>query len=75
MAVLGDLGVYPCSIDALKLAVGFWHHVVKSNSNSLTKNMYESLQSSDWYSAKIKMLFLKTIDFNHIWENQNSFRR
>ena len=72
MAVLGDLGVYPCSIDALKLAVGFWHHVVNSNSNSLIKNVYEHLQSSDWYCAKIKMLF-KKIDFNHVWGNQNSF--
>jgi hypothetical protein len=27
LAVLGELGMIPCSVDAIKLSVGFWHHV------------------------------------------------
>ena len=61
MAVLVDLGLYPCPIDALKLAVGFWHRVVNSNANTLKLKLYGCLQSSDWYSAKTKMFF-KRID-------------
>jgi hypothetical protein len=30
LAVLGELGMIPCSVDAIKLSVGFWHHVVNS---------------------------------------------
>jgi hypothetical protein len=35
LAVLGELGQIPCSVDAIKLCVGFWHHVVNSNPDSV----------------------------------------
>ena len=39
LAVLGELGMIPCSVDDIKLCVGFWHHVVNSNLDSLITNI------------------------------------
>jgi hypothetical protein len=35
MAVLSELGLDPISIDALKLAIGFWYHVINTANESL----------------------------------------
>ena len=76
LAVLGELGMIPCSVDAIKLCVGFWHHVVNSNPDSLINKIYLSSvnNNSDWYRIKMKLLFDK-VGFNHVWENQNSFSK
>ena len=75
MAVLGELGMIPCSVDAIKLSVGFWHHVVNSKGTSLIRKVYDTIiNSSGWYSSKIKLLFDK-IRFGHVWENQNTFSK
>jgi hypothetical protein len=39
LAVLGELGMIPRSVDDIKLGVGFWHHVVNSNLDSLITNI------------------------------------
>ena len=65
----------PCSVDAIKLTVGFWHHVVNSKGTSLIKKVYDTIiNSSGWYISKIKLLFDK-IRFGHVWENQNTFSK
>jgi hypothetical protein len=66
----------PCSVDAIKVCVGFWHHVVNSNPDSLINKTYLSSvnNNSDWYWIKMKLLFDK-VEFNHVWENQNSFSK
>lgn len=76
MAVLGDLGMFPCSIDALKLSIGYWYHLVNSRSSSLIYAIYNSLHTDtcNWYKSKIKNLFEK-IKFDHVWKNQNSFSK
>jgi hypothetical protein len=76
LAVPGELGMIPCSVDAIKLCVGFWHHVVNSNPDSLINRIYLSSvnNNSDWYRIKMKLLFDK-VGFNHVWENQNSFSK
>jgi hypothetical protein len=60
-AVLRELDMIPCSVDAIKLCVGLWHHVVNSNPDSLINEMYVSSvdNNSDWYRIKIKLLFDK----------------
>ena len=35
MAMLSELGLDPISIDALKLAIGFWYHVINTANESL----------------------------------------
>ena len=74
MAVLGDLGMFPCSTDALKLAVGYWHHLVNSSTKSLIYTVYNSAHDANWFKLKIKSLFEK-IQFEHIWNNHNSFSK
>ena len=75
LAVLGELGMIPCSVDAIKLSVGFWHHVVNSKGTSLIRKVYDNIiNSSGWYSSKIKLL-LNKIRFGHVWENQNTFSK
>ena len=61
LSVLGELGMIPCSVDAIKLSVGFWHHVVvNSKGTSLIRKVYDTIiNSSGWYSSKIKLLFDK----------------
>ena len=39
LAVLGELGMIPCSVDAIKLSVGFWHHVVNLKGTSLIRKV------------------------------------
>jgi cytolysin (calcineurin-like family phosphatase) len=66
----------PCSVDAVKLCVRFWHHVVNSNPDSLINKIYSSSvnNNSDWYRIQMKLLFDK-VGFNHVWENQDSFNK
>jgi hypothetical protein len=61
LAVLGELGMIPCSVDAIKLCVGFWHHVVNSNPDSVINKICLSSvnNNSDWYRMKMKLLFDK----------------
>ena len=75
-AVFGELGMIPCSADAMKLSVGFWHHVINSSTNSLIYDIYHSANKniSHWFKGKMKLLFDKT-GFNHVWENQNTFSK
>ena len=57
------------------LSVGFWHHVVNSKGTSLIRKVYDIIiNSSGWYSSKIKLQFDK-IRFGHVWENQNTFSK
>ena len=75
LAVLGELGMIPCSVDAIKLSVGFWHHVVNSKGTSLIRKVYDTIMNSyGWHSSKIKLLFDK-IRFGHVCENQNTFSK
>ena len=72
---LGELGMIPRSVDAIKFSVGFWHHVVNSKGTSLIRKVYDTIiNSSGWYISKIKLLFDK-IRFVHVWENQNTFSK
>ena len=75
LAVLGEFGMIPCSVDAIKLSVGFWHHVVNSKGTSLIRKVYDTIiNSSGWYSSKIKLLFDK-MRSGHVWQNQNTFSK
>jgi hypothetical protein len=56
LAVLGELGMIPCSVDAIKLSVGFWHHVVNSKGTSLIRKIYDSL--SIYHTFSIYFPFL-----------------
>ena len=75
LAVFSELGVVPISVDALKLSVGFWLHLVNSHDSSLVNNAYKvnyTLNLS--FSNKLRMLFEK-ISFSHVWQNQNTFHK
>jgi hypothetical protein len=41
LAVLGELGMIPCSVDAIKLSVGFWHHVVNMAESYFIKQQFD----------------------------------
>jgi hypothetical protein len=41
-AVLAELGMYPVSIQALKLSISFWLHVLNSGENSLVSTAYKA---------------------------------
>ena len=75
LAVFSELGVIPISIDALKLTVGFWLHLVNSHDSSLVNKAYNlnyTLNLS--FSNKMRILFEK-ISFSHVWQNQNTFHK
>ena len=75
MAMLSELGLDPISIDALKLAIGCWYHVINTTNESLVHKAYEeNLTLQNGTASKIKQLFWK-IGFNHVWENQSSFSK
>ena len=57
LAVLGELGMYPISIQALKSSVEYWLHVINSDNTSLLQDAYKSnLQLPDSFASKIKIL-------------------
>jgi hypothetical protein len=41
-AVLAELGMYPVSMQALKLSISFWLHVLNSGENSLVSAAYKA---------------------------------
>ena len=58
MAVLSELGLDPISIDALKLAIGCWYHVINTTNESLVHKAYEeNLTLQNGTASKIKQLF------------------
>ena len=66
MAVLSESWLDPISIDALKLAIGFWYHVINATNESLVHKAYEeNLTLQNGAASKIKQLFCK-IGFIHV---------
>jgi len=41
-AVLAELGMYPVSIQALKLSISFWLHMLNTGENSLVSTAYKA---------------------------------
>jgi hypothetical protein len=74
LAVLGELGMYPISIQALKSAVEYWLHVINSDNNLLRDAYKSNLQLSDSFVSKIKIL-LNKLNFSHVWINQSTFSK
>ena len=74
LAVLGELGMYPISIQALKSAVEYWLHVINSDNNLLRDAYKSNLQLSDSFVSKIKIL-LNKLNFSHVWTNQSTFSK
>ena len=74
MAVLGDIGLFPLSLNALKATVEFWFHLLKTKDNLLAKAYKDNLLIKDSWCNKLKT-FLKEIGFGHIWENQGTFSK
>jgi hypothetical protein len=75
LAVFSELGVIPISIDAIKLSVGFWNHLVNSDDVSLIEQAYKfNFKHKLPYTSKIRLL-LKKLGFCHVWENQNTFSK
>jgi hypothetical protein len=73
LADLGELGMYPISIHALKSAIEYWLHipytfVLKSEDTLL----YRSLPDS--FATRIKIL-LNKLHFSHVWDNQSTFSK
>ncbi len=75
LAVFSELGIIPISIDALKLTVGFWLHIVNSKESTLVNKAYKMNCSFNLsFSSKLQMFFDK-ISFGHVWEKQNTFQK
>lgn len=73
MAVLGELGLFPLAISAIKLTIGFWDHLIKLDENSIAKRAYEgNLLLKNSFCDLLKCLMSK-LGFSHIWENQGTF--
>lgn len=76
LAVLGELGMYPISIQALKSAVEYWLHVINSDNNLLRDAYKSNLQLSDslyqklkyYYFSKRRLVFAvcKKLDENYL---------
>ena len=75
IAVLGDLGLYPLSVNALKSCVSYWQHILKANGNKLIFHAYrDNILLKNSLFDKLKS-FLQIIGFGHLWENQTTFSK
>ena len=60
MAVLSESWLDPISIDALKLAIGFWYHVINATNESLVHKAYEeNLTLQNGTASIIKTIILQ----------------
>jgi hypothetical protein len=76
IAILGELGFYPLSLNALKSSVGYWLHILNVNDNNLIFHSYkDNLLIKDGLFIKLKRFFLEVIGFGHIWDNQTTFSK
>ena len=67
--------MYPVFIEALKLSIGFWLHVIKSDNNCLLKDVYcSNLQLTNGFAKKIEQL-LATLNFSHVWKNHDTISK
>ena len=72
IAVLSETGRFPLAIYAIKSTIRFWHHLVNQKSNTLVKNAYDhSLDANTGICNKLQLI-LNLLNFNHVWENQNT---
>ena len=72
---MAEFGRYPLYISALKLSVGYWHHIITSQGNKLIKSAYAASQyTNNGFKNYIKIL-LQRIGFSHVWENQCTFSK
>ena len=75
LAVFSELGLFPISIDALKLSIRFWFHLVNADEDSLVSKAYKyNCKLKNCFADKLK-LFLEKLGFIHIWDNQNTFSK
>ena len=75
LAVLSELGLMPVAIDALKLSVGFWLHVINSQNNLLVNKAYtENMKLTNSFTSKMEQVFKKA-GFHSVWLNQNTFSK
>ena len=58
IAILGELGLYPLSLNALKSSVGYWLHILNVNDNNWIFHSYkENLLIKDGLFIKLKSFF------------------
>ena len=80
-AVLAELGLLPLSMQALKLAVGYWHHVLQRNEQSNVKNAYidskctnKGICKKTGHSRYVDFAYLDTTSYVEvIFHSQNFF--
>jgi hypothetical protein len=58
IAILGELGLYPLSLNALKSSVGYWLHILNVNDYNLIFHSYkDNLLIKDGLFIKLKSFF------------------
>jgi hypothetical protein len=65
LAVFSELGVIPISIDAIKLSVGFWNHLVNSDDVSLIEQAYK-------FNFKHKLPYTSNKNFSKTYSDFSS---
>ena len=63
---------FSTSNNAIKSTVSFWHHLVNLKDNTLAKDTYYHSFSNDIGICNKLKLFLTSLNFTHVWENQNT---
>ena len=67
IAILGELGLYPLSLNALKSSVEYWLHILNVNDNNLIFHSYkDNMLIKDELFIKLKRFVLEVIGFGHM---------
>ena len=75
--MLSELGRFPVSLRLVGQVIAFWAHIVTSDADSCTRNIYTDMtehQSTDknpWLSF-IKNI-LRGLGMAHVWDNHSTF--
>lgn len=75
IAVLGELGLFPLALDAMKSTIGFWLHLLEAKSETLIYHSYEENKNmSNSLCNKIRICLIEN-GFEHVWTNQSTFSK
>ncbi|MCU7800554.1 MAG: reverse transcriptase family protein [gamma proteobacterium symbiont of Lucinoma myriamae] len=73
--VRAELGIFPLAISGLKYSLNFWLHITQANNNKIVRKAYnESIDVDKGFGKNVKV-FLRKINFTHVWEHQSTFSK
>ena len=75
--MLAELGRFPVSLRLVGQVIAFWAHIVASDADSYTQNLYADMTEHQSTDKKPWLNFIRNIlqglGMTHVWDNHSTF--